>query len=1065
MKKRLLAVMLVLFLMIGCCPISSSAWTTASGTCGDNLRWNLENQVLTISGTGDMYNYDGYSADWQICRDEIVNIVIESGVTSIGQSAFYGLPNVIDIVIPDSITWIGYEAFQMCQSLQTIHIPQDAKIDFGSITKLCSVPFCGCRKLDKIIVDESNPYYTSIDGVLYDKGVQTLLRVPEGKMGELRVPEGVKTIADNAFDQHRAGNKEDFDYILNKIYVPSTVNSLPCTGKLTDGSWPIRAGEIEVDANNSTYCTKDGLLLSKDETILFQCSNGKIGTVEIPDTVLKICNNAFEFCFDVSGLRIPKNAVFYNRDDIFASLTEVYGLSFFNLLEQVEVEDGHPQLSTMEGNVYTPDKSQLLFFMNRNMKDFSIPKAVKKIGLDVFTHTNGNNYALTDIYYHGTAEEFRALFDVKDNEWYTFDPLEGTSIILHCNSDEPTPSPTPSTTPSPTPIPTASSTPSPGIESIPGNAEDLLYLVTNINQWYREFDSSKAVYDGDSSVLDSLVVCHPGLKPDVLALYPGEDEQFIKGSDPLGRWPQGISCKKIDVNRTDGILHDIYNISEESINSMKQKINSTDNQYGIYEFAGFYYASTSRYAFGSGPLSFGLQRIERNGNLYLVVSNITLDWGVKNKAYSIVEPKKLYGHTFWTIHYNVCVEKGILPELPPQYGFTVTEEIDNEGLMGENISWKLSQDGTLTISGTGNMFSWGFYTYPFSPSIVQKIILEDGITNIGAWFLPLTVATSIRIPNSVKNVDVNAFKNITTTDIYYDGTQEQWNQIDFGGQDLSISLPNTTIHYTDSEPGTKPTPTSTPTPIPTSSPSPTVPVTTTDTSADGTVTTTTTWPDGKTSVDVKSPNGDKKLTVTNGQNEKLAEISIPSNPGPGKSFTDVSDNAWYKDDVAAATSLGLFAGTSSNQFSPDSPMTRGMLATVLYNLSGNVEYGLGTGKFSDVSGKAWYKDSVDWAQATGVVAGIGGGKYGPDNNITREQLVTMLYRYADFIGKADDKRTNISKFADSTKVSRYAQDAMEWAVAEGFVSGVGNNRLDPKGNATRAQVAAILTRFVKYLNK
>ena len=143
-------------------------------------------------------------------------------------------------------------------------------------------------------------------------------------------------------------------------------------------------------------------------------------------------------------------------------------------------------------------------------------------------------------------------------------------------------------------------------------------------------------------------------------------------------------------------------------------------------------------------------------------------------------------------------------------------------------------------------------------------------------------------------------------------------------------------------------------------------------------------------------------------------------------------------------------------------MTRGMLATVLHRLSGTVGYGLGTGNFPDVASGTWYKDAVDWAQATGVVTGTGNG-FEPNKDITREQLVTMLYRYAQLIGADDGTSANIAGFADSGSVSGYAQDAMRWAVAQGFVSGVGNNRLDPTGKATRAQVAAILTRFTDYL--
>jgi len=106
---------------------------------------------------------------------------------------------------------------------------------------------------------------------------------------------------------------------------------------------------------------------------------------------------------------------------------------------------------------------------------------------------------------------------------------------------------------------------------------------------------------------------------------------------------------------------------------------------------------------------------------------------------------------------------------------------------------------------------------------------------------------------------------------------------------------------------------------------------------------------------------------------------------------------------------------------------------------------------------------VDWAQSLGITSGSGNGGFSPNANITREQLVTMLYRYVQIIGADSGKSASIASFSDSGNVSSYAQTAMQWAVAEGIITGTGNNQLSPQGNATRAQVAAVLTRFVDRL--
>ncbi len=242
---------------------------------------------------------------------------------------------------------------------------------------------------------------------------------------------------------------------------------------------------------------------------------------------------------------------------------------------------------------------------------------------------------------------------------------------------------------------------------------------------------------------------------------------------------------------------------------------------------------------------------------------------------------------------------------------------------------------------------------------------------------------------------------------------------------------------------------------------------TTETASDGTVTATTTWEDGSKAVAVKAPTGEKTIVVTTAKGEKATDVKLPAKPAEGKKFDDVQ-GGWYKSAVDTVTGYGLFNGTSATTFSPDDGMTRGMLATVLYNLSGEPEYGTDEKAFTDVKSNSWYEDPVDWAYKIGVTSGTGKSQFSPDKDITREQLVTMLYRYAEKIGAASSKRADISSFADSGNVAGFAQNSMKWAVAQGLISGRSNGGktlLAPQGTATRAEVAAVMTRFVEYLKK
>lgn len=242
--------------------------------------------------------------------------------------------------------------------------------------------------------------------------------------------------------------------------------------------------------------------------------------------------------------------------------------------------------------------------------------------------------------------------------------------------------------------------------------------------------------------------------------------------------------------------------------------------------------------------------------------------------------------------------------------------------------------------------------------------------------------------------------------------------------------------------------------------------TSTETSAGGTVTATTTWSDGKQAVSVKSPEGETTISVTAANGEKAAELNLPAQPAEA-AFEDVQDG-WYKDAVEKAAGYGIFTGETKTTFNPEGSMTRGMLATVLYNLSGKPAYGTGENAFNDVAADVFYENPVDWAFKMGVASGTGSGQFSPEDVISREQLVTMLFNYAEKIGAASADRMQLTAFPDANKVSRYAQTPMQWAIAEGLISGRhegGTNYIAPKGTASRAEVATVLAKFVEYLKK
>ena len=177
----------------------------------------------------------------------------------------------------------------------------------------------------------------------------------------------------------------------------------------------------------------------------------------------------------------------------------------------------------------------------------------------------------------------------------------------------------------------------------------------------------------------------------------------------------------------------------------------------------------------------------------------------------------------------------------------------------------------------------------------------------------------------------------------------------------------------------------------------------------------------------------------------------------GLPFTDVAQNAWYYSAVSFVYNEGMMNGTSDTLFAPNTNLTRAMIAQVLYNLEGAPSGTLSA--FNDVPAGAWYASAVNWAGAQSIVTGYGDGTFGPMNNITREQVAAILYRYAQHKEYISVDKGDLTSFADSVKVSAWAKTALEWAVGNGVLSGKSGNLLDPTGTATRAEVAQILTNF------
>lgn len=200
----------------------------------------------------------------------------------------------------------------------------------------------------------------------------------------------------------------------------------------------------------------------------------------------------------------------------------------------------------------------------------------------------------------------------------------------------------------------------------------------------------------------------------------------------------------------------------------------------------------------------------------------------------------------------------------------------------------------------------------------------------------------------------------------------------------------------------------------------------------------------------------RAIAVKDGKTSPVTTATVLSN---NEIFTDFTSGAWYFDTVNQAVSSGLFTGTGTGIFSPTKEMSRAMVVTILYRMAGEPDvsgYIADTRLFSDVNTSSWYSNAVYWAKQQGITSGTTSTTFSPSKAIRREELITMLWKYAG----SPSSGSSLSGFVDENQVSSFAKDAVGWAVGRGIVSGKDGGKLDPRGIANRAQGAQILMKYL-----
>ncbi len=334
MKKRILSMMLALSMMVSFMPIIASAAT--SGTCGDNLTWKLDNGTLTISGTGEMKNYSGnlnQSAPWHSNIKSIKSVVIEKGVTNIGDYAFSWCNSLTSITIPNSVISIGRDAFDNCSSLTSITIP-------NSITSIGYGAFEACSGLTSVTIPNS---LTSISDSVFSRC---------DSLTSITIPSSVTSIGTGTFN---------FCSSLTSIIIPNSITSI--------------GQAVFSNCSSLTNITIPNSVTYIGAYAFSSCSS--LTNITILNSVTRIEPYAFSNCSSLTNITIP-NSVTFIGEDAFNNCSS---------LENIKVDDKNKYYSSIGGNLYNSDKTKLIqYAIGKNDKTFNIPIGVTSIGKDAFSN-------------------------------------------------------------------------------------------------------------------------------------------------------------------------------------------------------------------------------------------------------------------------------------------------------------------------------------------------------------------------------------------------------------------------------------------------------------------------------------------------------------------------------------------------------------------------------------------------------------------------------------------------------------------------------------------------------
>lgn len=1048
--------------------ITAFAAESASGTCGENLSWTLDEEgTLTISGTGAMADYDWEEnlAPWADYK--IITVVIESGVTTIGAYAFDRCSELTSVTIPAGVETIETFTFYCCDNLESVTISEGVK-------NIKESAFSGCKKLESVTFPES----LEVIGIYAFYDCESFTSVI--------IPEGVKTIGEEAFYECSG---------LTSIEISSTVESIgdrafyDCESLLT----------IEVSEENENYTSIDGILFSKDETTLLKCPEGKTSEFIIPDGTVTIAEGAFRYCEKLESVTIPSSVAaipekaFYGCSglisvDISEGIKTIGGQAFYECSSLATITI--PSSITSIGDWAFSDCDGIIVYM----------KSEEPAELGVLPFHNGTdtvNMAASKIIVPADAVE--AYID----DWYEYEDIIEPGLVdvsyIDENGD------------------TQVCTDYTVVDSDITNWSEGWYVVTGDVTVNSNITASGDIHLilTDGSKLTVITAEKKGIYTDGnLSIYAQSDEDnmgeldvksSLTGSNGIDAGKTlnisggvivaeggglGISAENItisggdiDVKSADEESAALYAANDIEITDGAIETTSGELGYGIYSFEGniaISGGSVKAAGDGSGIVAFGYAE----NDVYTENGNITISGGIVD-AYTEAEGGiGIYARGTVNIY---CDEVSRYPIQNPYFTGTINSSTNDgcaiygsEGItVGNMLAITTPEDGVVKS---------------FSDEDESFYAVAQSDEDFAADVTIKPVLYSIIIENltsTTMKIDVPVGRSVNAA--YKDFCRENYGTDNFSEYLDGYTAKDGYIFdgfYTES--GEK---------------------FDFDAPVNGDMTITPKWTKkssggggGVTRYTVKfETNGGSAISnkaVT--KNSKIAEPTAPTKEGYSfvgwftdeelttaydfdsmvtnaftlyakwekqddetpveveNPFADVNASDWYYEDVIYVVENGLFKGTTETAFAPNDKLTRAMLVTILYRAEGEPEIANDT-SFTDVDMGAYYANAVAWAQQNGIVNGVSETEFAPNDNITREQIAAIMHRYAQYKGYdvAVGGNTNILSYSDFDSVSEYAIGSMQYAVGSGLIKGKSESTLNPQDFATRAEISAILHRFIE----